>query len=180
MSSEKTVNVTVIYKPGANPNVELVSDDLPIVDGNLVFKNDGNDGFFVRFNLDPTSLKEYCFPNAKEKSLFVQVNQGVTGECPGEGSWDGFRPHKLDLHNKTLVVFNKNGKLPNNKREERFSFTLRVNKDKFSDSDFLDLDPGGINQNGGATRTWSAATALAVGVAVGVAATLGAQTLLLS
>ncbi|MES2002579.1 MAG: hypothetical protein V4444_09765 [Pseudomonadota bacterium] len=178
MSNEKTVNVTVIHKPGATPNVELVSDDLPIVDGNLVFKNDANDGFFVRFNLDPTTLGKYYFPNTKDEALFVKVNQGGTAECPKSGTWDGFRPHKLDNGNKTLVVFNKNGKLPANKKEERFSFTLRVREDKFSGTDFLELDPGGINQNGGVKATSWMSTALLVGVAVGVVATLAAQTLL--
>lgn len=178
MSSPRSVNVNVIYKAGNKPNVELQSDDIPIVDGKLIFKNDGHDGFWVRFNLCPKTLGDYYFPNTKEDALYSAIVHGNEGVCPTSGVWEGFRTQGLDNGNKTLVIRNINGKLPPNKQEQAFSFTLRVNKDKNSNSDFLELDPGGINQNGSTKTTLSTTAALVVGAAAGVLATLSTQALL--
>lgn len=176
MTGPKSVSVMVIYKPGEKPNVELTSDDLPIVDGRLVFKNCGNDGFWVKFILDDTSLAGYRFVNTGMSPMYSAVATNDQIPCPTSGLWEKFKPH--DVQERTMLVHNKNGALPDNKKEERFGFTLRVTKNKDGNGPVLDLDPGGINQNGGVLRTWSTTSALAVGVAVGVVATLGAQTLL--
>lgn len=176
MSNVTPVTVKVIYKPGKNPNVDLTSDDLPIVDGKLIFKNSGNDGFWVKFVLDDVSLAGYRFVNSGMSPMYSAVATDDQIPCPKSGVWSKFQPHNVD--ERSLLVRNKNGVLPNDKKEERFGFTLRVTKDPDGNGPVVELDPGAINQNGGVKASPWMSTALLVGVAVGVIATLGVQTLL--
>ena len=177
MSNAKSVTVKVIYKPGEKPNVELTSDDLPIVDGKLIFKNSGNDGFWVNFVLDDASLAGYRYVSSAMSPMYSAVATDDQIPCPTSGVWAKFQPH--DVQERSLLVRNKNGPLPFNKKEERFGFTLRVTKDPAGNGPVVDLDPGGVNQNGGNKMTLSTTSALVVGAAAGVLATLGAQALLL-
>lgn len=145
----KTVDVTVVYKPGQKPNVELRSEDLPIKDNLLVFSNDKHDGFWVRFILDDKTLAGYRFVNSGMSPMYSALATGDEIPCPTSGVWDMFKPH--DVQERTLIVRNKNV-LPAGKTEERFGFTLRVTKDSDDNGRVLSLDPGGINTNGPTTN----------------------------
>ena len=170
MSGEpRRVDVKVVYKPGATPNVELVSD-ITTKDGLLKFKNEKHRGFWVHFNLDEVTLKDYRFVQSGMSPMYSALGDG----CPKSGLWDGFVPH--DLFERTLIVYNANV-LPNGKNEERFSFVLRVTKDLDRKKDVLTLDPGGINQNG-PTQPFSTAALLVIGGVAGALLALGAEALL--
>ena len=170
MSGEpKRVDVKVVYKPGKTPNVELVSK-ITTKEGLLKFKNDKHDGFWVHFNLDDDTLADYRFVQSGMSPMYSVLGD----QCPTQGLWDGFKPH--DVFERTLIVRNKNVLLQG-KSEERFSFALRVTKDPAGNGPVVELDPGGVNQNG-PTKPLSKAALLITGGVVGAVLALGAEALL--
>lgn len=160
---EKTVNVKVVLEPpGSNPPFHFESDDLPIGKDNVIyFSNCGKfKGFLIHYTIDNSANPGFLFPTHAhgndhlDQALWVSE----TGPCPRKATyWDSvFKARSVENGGRTLVVWNKNAKV------QDFFYTLRV----VNGANWLDLDPGGSNQNGGIQRFRSlAATATAGAVA---------------
>jgi hypothetical protein len=148
MTDPKRVDVTVIYKPGENPNFEFESELKRGTDNELVFKNDHHPGFWVQYKLDPESFGDLAFPNDETQALSCAVLHDDEDKCPNSGTWDQFTPHQVKDHNRTLVVRNVNGKLPPGKTEVKFGYALFVTDDPNGNGQFHKLDPIGTNENG--------------------------------
>lgn len=154
----KDMHVKVFLTPNATPPFHL---DPP---GPLTFVNNYHPGFHVHFHLqDPTH--GYLFPpnNDKDKAVWSELGQGA---CPQAGVWEVFKPLHVTPNRKTLVVHNANvapilGE---------FGYTLRVIDNS---GNWLDLDPGGNNQNGPVRFDWSY-VAVGVGSALVTSAVLAA------
>lgn len=141
--------------------------------GELIFQNAGHPGFFVHFDLqDPNNLG-YSFP-PQQKIKEAVWSELVDGACPkAPGKWDVFDARNIDNKGMTLVVHNPNQAPVLGK----FGYTLRVTKD--GGLTYLDLDPGGDNQNGPISRfETSYALVFMGGAVVGSLMTLGGQALL--
>lgn len=119
--------------------------------GNIVFYNNGRPGFSINFHLyDNTNNgagSGYVFPNPPSPpsklmqwAMWSSAGQG----CPpvGSGQWSEFTSVVVKDQGKTLVVRNTNS------TQTLFGYTLRVTND--GGTTFVDLDPGGSNQNGNA------------------------------
>lgn len=147
MSEAKQADVTISYKPGEEPPFTLTTGLPKGPGGEIIFKNDGHPGFFVNYTLDD-SWGDYVFPNDTDQALCSAVIEDGENSCPSEGVWPEFYAHKVKDNNRTLVVRNINGKLPQGKDEVRFGYTLYITENPNGDGDFLELDPIGANQNG--------------------------------
>lgn len=148
MSKEpKDVHVKVTLLPGQKPPFKISSTDLPMGrDSELIFRNHGHPGFRVHFELqEPTH--GYLFPPNKTRAEAVWSQMGADA-CPETQIWDVFRALEVSPDRKTLTV--RNG---NVHKEElgKFTYTLRVVRD--DPLDWMELDPGGDNQNGGTDRS---------------------------
>lgn len=157
MAHKKDVRINVRID-SVNPlrfSVEPVSKGLPKdPNGKILFKNKKDeDGFKIFFDLvDPP--EDYVWPDDDDIAQAVWSKLGST--CPTQGVWDVFEPLRSDNNRKTLVVNNPN---PSPAQGE-FQYTLRVVNGR---GDYLDLDPGGINQNGGHDLQSGPVLAAAVG-----------------
>lgn len=162
--AEKNVNVKVIlHAPGSSPPYHFESDDLPIDKDNVIyFSNCGKSkGFMVHYDLDDGANPGYRFPTNQtngndylDKALWVaQSSSCPTRQC----KWDVFEAKSVEKGGLTLVVRNKN------ETAADFAYTLRVIKG----TTWLDLDPGGSNQNGGIPFT-TLASAVVTGAVVGL------------
>lgn len=166
----KTVTVNVILLNDDPLDFSIQSNDLSTdADGNLIFENKGHPGFMVHFDLDDQTGKGYVFPQNSKKDDAIFSEMGDSG-CPTSGQVV-FQPITVRPHRQTLVVHNPNvvpvlGK---------FRYTLQVGLR--GASDYLSLDPGGVNQNG-QTQPRSSASLLLAGAALGSLLTLGAEALL--
>ena len=81
-----------------------------------------------------------------------------SGGCPTAAcKWDVFEAKREDNGGRTLVVKNKN------EVAENFAYTLRV----ANGANWLNLDPGGVNQNGGSPFTSSALLVGGAGLVAG-------------
>lgn len=167
--ADKKVNVKVIlHAPGSNPPYHFESNDVPIDKDNVIyFSNCGKlKGFEIHYELDDTDNPGYRFPtrgshgdNHLDEALWVTQSGG----CPtAPRKWPVFEAESVANGGLTLVVKNKNEDV------ENFFYTLRVAKG----ANWLELDPGGTNQNGGMPFT-----SLMVGVIAGAVCALGAAAL---
>jgi hypothetical protein len=144
--AEKDVRVKVVLHAPSDPQLfHFESDDLPIGKENRIyFSNCGKTrGFMIHFDLDDTNRPGYRFPT-RQKHGNTYLEQALwvaeTGGCPGHKStWPVFRAMREEKGGGTLVVKNTNP------RVQDFWYTLRV----VQGADWLNLDPGGSNQNGG-------------------------------
>lgn len=136
----REVHVQVFLHPDEDPPFHIASTDLPIgSDGELTFANDRHPGFHVHFDLqEPTH--GYLFPANNNKAEAVWSDLG-SGSCPTSQMWNVFRALRVAPDRKTLVVRNANV----HPELGKFGYALRVVKDP---ADWLELDPGGDNQNG--------------------------------
>lgn len=168
--AEKGVTVRVILDPpGSNPPFHFDSTDLPIDKNNVIyFANCGkNKGFLIRYTIDDTANRGYRFPTHTNGNDFLDQALWATdsGTCPiHECHWDAvFKAKDVEDGGLTLVVWNKNAVAQN------FAYTLRV----VSGANWLNLDPGGSNQNGGLPLF----KALAASIAAGAISALATSTM---
>jgi len=172
MSGPRDVHINV-HLDSVKPlrfSVQPVSKGLPKgPEDEIIFRNEGHDGFNIHFDLkDP--IEGYVFPERED--LHEAVWSKLGKQCPTSAASDVFTPLRVENNRKTLVVYNKNP-CP---KQGRFCYTLRVTND--DGKTYLDLDPGGDNQNGESRFNTSFALAFAGGALVGCLATLGTQALL--
>ena len=140
------VNVTVL--PGQTPNYKF---DSPIWQNDeLVFQNDGHNGFYVSFKIQPPApgQPQYYFPDDTNKDLAVSARPmtNPSDACPPQGaaSWNQFKAFKVKDSNKTLVVHDPNS--PG--QATQFSFSLFVTTNANGTGPYTQLDPIGSNQDG--------------------------------
>lgn len=108
--------------------------------GEIVFENHRRDGFIINFNLQDPHGTGYLFPNDLKEALYSAAGRG----CPtNKGQWPQFEARSVTNGNRTLEVRNRN------QGKQVFGYTLRVTKT--GGAPYLDLDPGGENQNGGSS-----------------------------
>lgn len=166
--AEKDVRVKVVLHATGDPKLfHFESDDLPIgKDDRIYFSNCGKRrGFMIHFDLDDDLRPGFRFPTRQkhgntylEQALWVSQ----TGGCPtGKSTWPIFRAVREDGAGETLVVRNTNP------IAEDFFYTLRV----VNGPDWLNLDPGGSNQNGGEPPFISYAGSALTGAIVGLGTT---------
>lgn len=167
--AEKNVTVRVIlHPPGSNPAFHFESDDLPIGPGNnIFFSNCGKSkGFIIRYTVDDSQNQGFRFPTSGNNYLNQALWVTSSGACPlTESHLDTvFKARSVENVGQTLVVWNKNAVAQN------FFYTLRL----FNGTDWLPLDPGGTNQNGGLPLWKSLAGSIVTGaiVAIGTIATV--------
>lgn len=142
-----------VYLNSVGPPVDFdIRACLP-VDANdkLIFNNKGRRGFMISFHLyDNTNNgagSGYVFHNPHKQpnreSEWALWSRDLPG-CPPQnyGQWDEFTSQSVKNQGQTLVVENKNETIT------EFGYTLRVTND--NGASFVDLDPGGLNQNGNA------------------------------
>ena len=140
--------------------------------GELIFNNNHHPGFNVHFHLRDINALGYLFPKNSDKKEAVWSELG-NGVCPNSAKWEVFEPNHVSAHRLTLTVRNPNP----SPAQGPFGYTLRVTKD--NGASYLNLDPGGFNQNGSQSISKSKDLLLAIGGAVtGSVLTLGAQALL--
>jgi hypothetical protein len=171
------VEVTLNSDSPVQFRVAPVGNSLPTgPQGELIFENDHHPGFHVWFYLkDPNGLGYKFPPNAKkDQAIWSELGSQVCPKAPGKA--EVFHAERVvEPDRMTLVVLNPNP----SPAQGPFGYTLRVTKD--GGTNYLDLDPGGLNQNGPTTSRSSTSTFVAgaaAGFMVGVAATLGTQALL--
>lgn len=172
---ERRLNVLVhIEDPNPkSPKFLLVCPQLTTLPGtkhDFFFENYGDDdeGFLLQFIL-VGNAHGYFFPDDKLEALYSRKGQG----CPDEpDQWPQFRAKEVKPGNKILVVRNMNQ--PG--EEAEFGYTLRVTKrpheTNLPDDQFLNLDPGGLNGNGGYGRKKTSAATFAVAIGAGIVSAL--------
>lgn len=170
----RNATVRVVLKSDKPLDFEIHSDDLPKdANGDLLFENDHHPGFKVEFKLEDVNNLGYLWPLPQNKEEAVWSKLGA--QCPLAAAHDVFRPINIKPDRKTLVVDNPNVA----PALGAFQYNLRVTKT--GAAPYLDLDPGGLNQNGPISRSASSTVAAFVaGAVVGSLLTLGTQTLLSS
>lgn len=139
-----------LYSVGPPADFEIMAC-LPVdtANENLIFYNQGRPGFVINYRLyDNTNNgagSGYKFPNPpappnRESEWALWSRQG--SGCPplNHGQWAEFTSQNVKDQGETLVVINKNESVT------EFGYTLRVTND--NGKNFVDLDPGGLNQNG--------------------------------
>lgn len=163
--AEKSVSVKVILgPPGSNPPFHFESTDLPIGNDNVIFfSNCGKSkGFLISYVIDDTKNPGYRFPTSAIGNDFLDhaLWASASGACPTSAcKWDAvFKAKRVEDSGKTLVVWNKNEVAQN------FAYTLRVLKG----TTWLELDPIGTNQNGGAPTFTNYSAEIVTGVVVGL------------
>jgi hypothetical protein len=133
-------------------------------DNDFIFKNDGHPGFYLSYVLQSDGHgADYSFPDELDDALY----SAKSTTCPTKkGQWPQFRAHEVKPGNKILVVRNLN------QHQAQFSYTLRVTRRPHDpDPECLDLDPGGVNENGSyrsSFDTYVTYGALAVGALVAI------------
>lgn len=164
--AEKDVRVKVVlHAPGDPQPFHFESEDLPIGEQNRIyFSNCGKRrGFMIHYDLDDTKRPGYRFPTRQQHGN-TYLEQALwateTGGCPtGKATWPVFRAVREERDGGTLVVRNTNLEV------QDFFYTLRV----VQGTDWLDLDPGGSNQNGGEPPFVALFAGLFTGAIVGLA-----------
>jgi hypothetical protein len=143
------------------PKFRLESDlDKGSKDGDFEFNNKGKPGFVLNYIIQSDGVgKDYYFPTDLDEALYSA--KGTT--CPKKkGQWEQFQATQVKSGNKILVVRNLNQE----GFEGHFAYTLRVTKTpNQTDPKFLDLDPGGLNNNGQVRSSDSFVTYAAITVA---------------
>lgn len=130
-----TIDIDVWLEPkGGQPF--YLETYLPLKgNGDIIFENHRRDGFIINFNLRDPRNTGYLFPNDLSEALYSATGSG----CPNsKGQWPQFEAQEVTNGNSTLVVRNRNN------GKQIFGYTLRVK----NGTAWMDLDPGGDNQNG--------------------------------
>ncbi len=167
-AKKTTVNVTysgidpvtgkanfTIDPTGTNP--------LPTGPNGLIFVNDHFPGFQISFVLIDNTHQNYAFPPNSKKDLAVSSVMGA-GLCPPQGTSDVFKALSVGgTNNNILTVLNTN----QDPYVGVFSYVLWITND--GGTTYIELDPGGVNQNGPSVR-FSLASILILAAAVAVVA----------
>lgn len=166
--AEKDVRVKVVlHAPGDPKPFHFESDDLPIgQDDRIYFSNCGKKiGFMIHYDLVDDLRPGFRFPTRQQHGndyLAEALWVSQSGGCPTRRSnWPVFRAMREERDGGTLVVRNMNREV------EDFFYTLRV----VYGSTWLELDPGGSNQNGGEPPFISYAGSALTGAIVGLGTT---------
>jgi hypothetical protein len=145
-----------VYLTSVGPPAQFqISTCLPLdQSGNIVFYNNGRPGFMLHFRLyDQTNNgagSGYVFPSPpappnQPMNWAMWSSAGSGCPVPGCGQWSEFTTVNVKDQGTTLVVQNTNTS------QTVFGYTLRVTND--NGSTFVDLDPGGNNQNGSGAQS---------------------------
>jgi hypothetical protein len=137
------VDVDVYLQPeGIEPRFYLETYLPKDSEDRIKFKNHDRPGYTIKFNLHDPHGTGYCFPPNSKRDEAVWSQFG--NACPTSERADVFQVQRVvEPDRTTVVVYNEN---PEPEQGE-FGYTLRVTKD--DGLNYLALDPGGINQNGG-------------------------------
>jgi hypothetical protein len=132
-----------VYLTSVNPVSFHLETCLPMApDGNITFKNRNRPGFEIRYNLIDETGDGYRFPPQSKRADALWSIEGQN--CPPANygqQWPQFTTVRVvEPDCLTLVVRNKNETVTT------FGYTLRVTKD--GGLNYVDLDPGGTNDNG--------------------------------
>lgn len=141
MGSAIDRNIDVLITPDTSaPNGVRFS----MPNGDLTFKNDGNDGFRVFFNIQDPQNTGYKFPDDRREAMWVKaMEEGDPPACPDDYVyWDQFQAKQVMNNNMTLRVRNLN------RKSQKFGFTLRFTKTPTANGPCIPYDPIGDNQNG--------------------------------
>lgn len=136
--SPRYATVNVIVDDIATNKYHFETSDLPLGPNNLLtFDNtQGHSGFIISYVLH--GAEGYAFPADLQEAIYVKA--GSQTDCPkSRSSWGQFQPKEVRDGGRTLVVDNKNNSV------SAFAYTLRAT----NGDGWLNLDPGGMNQNGG-------------------------------
>jgi hypothetical protein len=119
----------------------------------LVFENNHRPGFDILFHLWDLTGKGYRFPRRPEHAIWSAKGDA----CPMEAAHDVFDAIRTgdDPHTglPMLLVHNDNPGKDNGGPIRRFRYTLNVTRD--DGAHYLRLDPGGDDQNGMRSFTFS-------------------------
>jgi len=151
----KDVYVTVKVTDVAAEKFEFESSDLPVGPDNHLTFDDGKDfsGFNIFYTLE--GADGYKFPK-DDLNEALYVKGGSSTYCPqSKSQWGQFQAVDVLDDGRTLKVWNKND------AKAKFAYMMRAKKG----SDWLELDPGGTNNNAGGDGTISAAGAIVGAIA---------------
>jgi len=160
--ADKDVTVKVILHPASDPKpFHFETSDLPMgPDNHLYFRNCvKGDHFRVHYVLDNSARPGFLFPTGSGTAHLLEalwVHKSTA--CPTSAcTWNEFEAKSVEQGGLELIVKNKNDD------RAQFCYSLRVT----DGSQWLLLDPGGTNGNGGYEPFTWAATAL-TGAVVGI------------
>jgi len=110
----------------------------------VVFQNKCRPGFDILFHLHDETHKGYTFPKHADEAVWSKI--GTT--CPDErwGKNEVLSPKRVLPDGLTLVVNNNNDKKEDGSPIGLFRYTLNVGLN--GEKPYLQLDPGGDDQNG--------------------------------
>lgn len=138
---KKSVAVTLESTNPVQYGIEPTgTDPLPVSNGALVFNNDHRNGFDIDFILTDQTNGGYLWPpnNLKDKAVWSKLGTA----CPGSPDTDVFHALKVDQTCTILTVHNPNV----SPSVGAFQYTLCLTND--GGNTYLELDPGGLNNNG--------------------------------
>lgn len=133
-----TVEVDVHLLEASDPPKFCIESFLKDPDDRLVFNNSGRPGFKIVFHLNDETGEGFRFPEERDKDEAVWSQLGSA--CPRRKVLDVLKPIRIFDDRRKLTVHNPN---PHPAQGE-FTYTLRVTNGRR----WLNLDPGGVNQNG--------------------------------
>ena len=145
MPAPETVHVDVVITQNPIPaggGFQLRSRIF--ADGMLNFRNQGNPGFIVIFNIvDETPAPVFRFAADLDQALWVRPFIGAGEDCPAaQCQWGQFDAQTVTGNGQTLIVRNRN------EFTQKFGFVLQVTKDPAGLANLQQIDPIGNNQNG--------------------------------
>lgn len=109
----------------------------------LTFKNNGKDGFKIRFQIVDDDQTGYLFPDDEDAAMWARPVNAITDPCPTTAEyWPTFYATGVTDSNKTLKVTNSND------RPQLFKFTLLFTKTPDQNGPCIQFDPIGDNRNG--------------------------------
>ena len=150
IKSIEPLDFDVLPSPKNNPQLPTTPNPAKPGQPEIIFHNHGHSGFEIHFEL-MGDTKGHFFPPHTEKHNAVWSKCG--SHCPTEtGVWEVFKPLQViengqPPERRTLIVNNPNPTAtPTKPPQGKFKYNLRVINDK---NEWLNLDPGGDNSNGG-------------------------------
>lgn len=141
---EVQVDVCLISDAPLEYTIQSYLQSNPADPEELVFCNNGHNGFNITFVLHDSTGKGYGFPTGsnKQDAVWSEVGPGL---CPGDpGAWNVFDKKTITVggNGSKLMVHNPNP----SPAQGKFSYTLNVTTT--GGKPYLALDPGGNNMNG--------------------------------
>ena len=165
MANEVEVHVSVVIDNVSPLAFHFETTDLPMGPNNVLYFRNCKQGQNFLVNYELVGAPGYRFPQTLNDAIYSKV--GSKTDCPtATGTWGQFTPEKLMSssgpggQDRILQVRNKNSS------QNEFAYTLRAT----DGSNWLTIDPGGVNGNGGAPLYGQAAYYIGAAL-VGAAAT---------